>query len=166
MAEGYIRLRIMNLLLEEKKTGYSLISLIEKDLGKKPSAGTIYPALNKLTEEGLIKYKEKGRKKEYYLTKKGKDSIKKIFSEKKNIVLNHIRYLNQINEENCKAVSDVFTNEFGKDPLFIIKHLKDWKDLKKIAIEIVLSPDYDKKKEKIRKVISNTVKELKSIKEE
>jgi len=169
MAEGYIRISILKLLLEGEKTGYSLMSELNKELGKKPSSGTIYPMLKKLNDEGLVKYKSNGQKKEYSLTIKGKNSIKNIIVEKEDLLLKQINLVNLISkmhDEKCIKLSKNICDNLYNNSSLIAKHLKDWIELKKIAIEIISSPDYVKKKKKINKAIKNMVTELKKIKEE
>ncbi len=67
------------LLYQSPKHGYELIKEVENHLGTKPSTGQIYPFLNALLENGIIKTKEEGNreKKVYELTKEGKKFVEK-----------------------------------------------------------------------------------------
>jgi DNA-binding PadR family transcriptional regulator len=67
------------LLYQGPKHGYELIKEIESNLGKKPSTGQIYPFLNTLLENNLIRTKEEGdrEKKTYELTKEGRNFVEK-----------------------------------------------------------------------------------------
>jgi DNA-binding PadR family transcriptional regulator len=67
------------LLYQGPKHGYELIKEIENNLGKKPSTGQIYPFLNTLLENNLIRTKEEGdrEKKTYELTKVGRKFVEK-----------------------------------------------------------------------------------------
>ncbi|MEM3421782.1 MAG: PadR family transcriptional regulator [Candidatus Hadarchaeum sp.] len=64
------------LLAKGPKHGYELMEELEKKIGKKPSAGQIYPLLKKLENKGLIVHEVimvgKRRKKVYTLTTDGK----------------------------------------------------------------------------------------------
>ncbi|MBI2598568.1 MAG: PadR family transcriptional regulator [Candidatus Diapherotrites archaeon] len=62
------------LLYENPKHGYELIKTISERLGKKVSAGQIYPFLSKLEEGGLIKSgaRQQRDKVQYSLTPTGK----------------------------------------------------------------------------------------------
>lgn len=65
---------ILQLLLEKPMHGYEVIStLAEKSNGMwRPSAGTIYPTLQMLEEQGLLSCDDKSGKKVYSLTDEGK----------------------------------------------------------------------------------------------
>lgn len=64
------------LLGDSPRHGYEIIKEIERKLGKKPSAGQIYPLLKKMEKKGLITHRtaEVGGKKRkvYALTQDGK----------------------------------------------------------------------------------------------
>ena len=55
-AHGNLRLYLLSLLAESPKHGYELIQALSERFGGtySPSAGTIYPRLAKLEEEGLV----------------------------------------------------------------------------------------------------------------
>lgn len=67
------------LLYQGPKHGYDLIIEIESQIGKKPSTGQIYPFLNTLLENELIRTKEEGdrEKKTYELTKEGRKFVER-----------------------------------------------------------------------------------------
>jgi len=67
--KGLLTLRITSLLKKEHLCGDDLADLLKKN--KKLNPGTIYPALKYLKENKLVKIKQQGRKKFYYLTRKG-----------------------------------------------------------------------------------------------
>ncbi len=67
------------LLYQGPKHGYDLIKEIEKQIGKKPSTGQIYPFLSLLLENKLITTIEEGdrEKKIYHLTPEGRKFVEK-----------------------------------------------------------------------------------------
>ncbi|RME53564.1 PadR family transcriptional regulator [Candidatus Woesearchaeota archaeon] len=71
------KLRILTLQELKKKplSGYDLANTIEASVGWRPSYGSIYPLLDRLSKEGLITAKQKKRKKEYSLKKKGERAL-------------------------------------------------------------------------------------------
>lgn len=80
------KLLIVFSLSEGKKHGYEIIKEIEKKTGKKPSTSQVYPFLNKMYKNKLIKINETGErgKKIYSLTEKGEKYIEtkfKMFSD-------------------------------------------------------------------------------------
>ena len=75
MGRGDVRSAILALLANEPMHGYQIIQEIEKRSNGawKPSAGSVYPTLQLLADEGLIVAKEADGRKTYSLTKTGKD---------------------------------------------------------------------------------------------
>lgn len=75
---GDVRAAILALLGDEPMNGYQLIQAIaEKSEGLwKPGAGSVYPALGLLEDEGLIAPDSEGRKKLYSLTPEGVEYAK------------------------------------------------------------------------------------------
>jgi len=73
--KNLLKLQILYYLSKKKLCGDELADLISINKNKL-TPGTIYPALKFLKEKKLIKYKQKGRKKNYYLTKKGKEEYR------------------------------------------------------------------------------------------
>ncbi|MGB3414025.1 MAG: PadR family transcriptional regulator, partial [Microbacteriaceae bacterium] len=75
MGRGDVRTAILALLTEEAMHGYQIIREIEqRSDGKwKPSAGSVYPTLQLLAEEGLIRAEESNGRKTYMLTDAGQE---------------------------------------------------------------------------------------------
>jgi DNA-binding PadR family transcriptional regulator len=76
-AHGQMRLYLLTLLAESPMHGYELMQEIERrfDGTYVPSAGTIYPRLAKLAEEGLITKETVGRKTVYAITDAGRAEL-------------------------------------------------------------------------------------------
>lgn len=76
-AHGHLRLYLLSLLAEEPRHGYELILALEDRFGGTytPSAGTIYPRLAKLEEEGLVSKTPHGRKTVYRITEAGRAEL-------------------------------------------------------------------------------------------
>ncbi|HEX6446393.1 MAG TPA: PadR family transcriptional regulator [Streptosporangiales bacterium] len=74
---GRLRLYLLKLLDEEPRHGYDMIRLLEdRFMGVyAPSAGTIYPRLNRLEEEGLVSHEVLEGKKVYRLTDAGRAEL-------------------------------------------------------------------------------------------
>ncbi|UUY04896.1 PadR family transcriptional regulator [Svornostia abyssi] len=68
-----MRAAILRLLTEEPRTGYALMQAIEERSNGvwTPSAGSIYPALALLEDEGLVRSVERDGKKTFELTDDG-----------------------------------------------------------------------------------------------
>ena len=72
-AHGQLRLYLLVLLAEAPRHGYEVIQDLETRFGGlyTPSAGTVYPRLAKLEEEGLVERTDEGRKATYRITEAG-----------------------------------------------------------------------------------------------
>ena len=82
-SHGSLRLYLLSLLDESPKHGYELIQALSDRFGGtySPSAGTIYPRLAKLEEEGLVTKTTIGRKTVYAITDAGRDELRERASE-------------------------------------------------------------------------------------
>lgn len=76
-AHGHLRLYLLSLLAERSMHGYELIQALSDRFGGTyvPSAGTIYPRLAKLEEEGLVTKEADGRKTVYAITEGGRTEL-------------------------------------------------------------------------------------------
>jgi len=74
MARGDVRAAVLSLLAEEPMHGYQIIREIEERSNGswKPSAGSVYPTLQLLADEGLVSADEQNGRKTYSLTEAGK----------------------------------------------------------------------------------------------
>ena len=73
-ARGDVRAAVLALLSEEPMHGYQIIHEIDKRSAGawKPSAGSVYPTLQMLADEGLVSLEEQDGKKVYSLTETGR----------------------------------------------------------------------------------------------
>jgi DNA-binding PadR family transcriptional regulator len=76
-AHGQLRLYLLALLNEGPRHGYEVIRDLEERFNGlySPSAGTVYPRLAKLEEEGLVERTEDGRKATYLITDAGRREV-------------------------------------------------------------------------------------------
>ncbi|KHK99450.1 PadR family transcriptional regulator [Microbacterium mangrovi] len=74
MSKGDVRAAVIALLAEQPMHGYQIISEIEQRSNGawKPSAGSVYPTLQMLTDEGLLTATEANGRKTYSLTEAGR----------------------------------------------------------------------------------------------
>lgn len=72
---GEVRAAVLALLAEQSMHGYQIIREIEERSGGswKPSAGSVYPMLQLLADEGLISAEESNGRKTYTLTAAGRE---------------------------------------------------------------------------------------------
>lgn len=71
---GDVRAAILALLAEESRNGYQIIQEIAQrsEGGWKPSPGAVYPALQQLTDEGLVRADDTDGRKTFQLTEAGR----------------------------------------------------------------------------------------------
>jgi DNA-binding PadR family transcriptional regulator len=76
---GEVRLAILSLLREDAKHGYQLIKELSDRSGGlyRASAGTVYPTLQQLEDEGLIESERQEGRRVYRLTAAGKEELEK-----------------------------------------------------------------------------------------
>ncbi|RWZ50917.1 PadR family transcriptional regulator [Labedella phragmitis] len=76
-SHGSLRLYLLKLLAETPRHGYEIIQALTDRFGGtySPSAGTIYPRLAKLEEEGLVTKSSDGRKTVYSITDAGRAEL-------------------------------------------------------------------------------------------
>jgi DNA-binding PadR family transcriptional regulator len=76
-AHGHLRLYLLSILATAPMHGYELIQALDDRFGGTytPSAGTIYPRLGKLKDEGLVSTTTEGRKTIYAITDAGRAEL-------------------------------------------------------------------------------------------
>jgi DNA-binding PadR family transcriptional regulator len=76
-AHGELRLYLLVLLADRPQHGYELITTLSDRFGGtyRPSAGTVYPRLARLEEEGLVRRTDAGRTSDYTLTDAGRAEL-------------------------------------------------------------------------------------------
>lgn len=77
VGRGEVRTAVLALLAEQPMHGYQIIHEIEERSGGswKPSAGSVYPTLQLLADEGLISAEESNGRKVYSLTDAGRETV-------------------------------------------------------------------------------------------
>ena len=74
VARGDVRAAILALLTEQPRNGYQIIQEISRRSGGvwKPSSGSVYPALQQLEDEGLVRADENDGRRVFQLTEAGR----------------------------------------------------------------------------------------------
>ncbi len=77
VGRGDVRAAVIALLAEQPMHGYQIIHEIEERSGGnwKPSAGSVYPTLQLLADEGLVSAAESNGRKTYALTDAGREQV-------------------------------------------------------------------------------------------
>jgi DNA-binding PadR family transcriptional regulator len=74
---GEVRLAVLSLLEESPKHGYQLMKELASRSGGvyKASAGSVYPTLQQLVDDGLIKAEQQGGRRVFHLTAAGRKEL-------------------------------------------------------------------------------------------
>lgn len=85
---GELRLVILRLLKEQPRHGYDVMKALEERLGGcyTPSAGTVYPTLQLLEDQGLVRAVEEDGKKVYHITPAGETLLNERRDELEDII--------------------------------------------------------------------------------
>lgn len=77
VGRGDVRAAILLLLAEQPLHGYQVIQLIEERSGGmwRPSAGSVYPALQQLEDEGLVRAEQQEGRRVFHLTDAGRAHV-------------------------------------------------------------------------------------------
>ena len=165
MMSGYLKLLVMKTLSGRRLSGYDLIKQIEKDTGTwKPSFGSIYPLLDKLLREKLVRFDADGRRKVYFLTQEGKKHLILLNKSKDTLVDNMIVALN--------AFSKITERKDMEFMLEILRSLKKgqlpFKDINPELNEFrtALFDAYtkDKDRKKIKRILKESAVKLRVLK--
>ncbi len=159
MIKGYLKYAILEILSKREASGYDIIKIVYEKTGIiKPSAGAVYPTLNSLREEGLISYRKEGRRKVYYLTKKGKQFAGDINRKKRTFYTKVVKKLKLTDPSNSmlKVLDYVEkNNEFAK---FLPKIINLCSAVYKLSFK---NKDDAEKLNRIKSKLTLALKELK-----
>ncbi|MBI1935234.1 PadR family transcriptional regulator [Candidatus Woesearchaeota archaeon] len=164
MMAGYLRLIVMKTLSNGKLSGYGLIKQIENDTGTwKPSFGSIYPLLDKLLKEELVKVELEGRKKLYFLTNEGKKHLVLIDKSKNTIVDRMIatwKAFGKITDKREMGFMLEVFNSLKKGQLPFREFNPELNEFRATIFELYTS---GKDTKKIKSVLKETIRRLKKI---
>lgn len=73
---GHLRPLVLLTLANAERSGYQLMQHLAQELGHKPSPGSIYPLLQQLHREELVRIRIAGKAKHYALTAKGRGAVR------------------------------------------------------------------------------------------
>lgn len=107
-AHGQLRLYLLSLLDDAPRHGYEIIRDLERrfDGLYSPSAGTIYPRLARLEEEGLVVREDKGRKAVYRITAAGRAELAERHAEAADLQIDLDRTVRRLAEQVRTQVRD------------------------------------------------------------
>lgn len=100
-AHGQLRLYVLSVLADGPKHGYEIIRELEQRFEGlyTPSAGTVYPRLSRLEEEGLVVREDEGRKAIYRITEAGRAEVSARRGEMQDLQVDLDRTVQRMAEE-------------------------------------------------------------------
>jgi DNA-binding PadR family transcriptional regulator len=100
-AHGQLRLYMLIALADGPKHGYEIIRALEDRFGGlySPSAGTVYPRLARMEEEGLVVREDEGRKAVYRITDRGRAELAGRHDDVQDLEVDLDRTVRQLAEE-------------------------------------------------------------------
>jgi len=145
---GDMKYVILKLLNEKPMHGYEVMKALEEQTQGcyKPSPGTVYPTLQWLEDEGLVRAEEQDGKKVYHITDQGRAFL----------------------EENRSTVEDIFDrveetiDSLLSDPIPDVTRLVGRLVTQTYRATWKLREDEEKRK-KVREVLERTLKELEEL---
>lgn len=93
LVKTFLDIIVLTLLKKAPSHGYALIAEIHKRFDVLLSPGTLYPLLYSLEKKEFIDIKKDGRRKNYFLTKKGQIQADKVINMYKDNIRQFIRFL-------------------------------------------------------------------------
>ncbi|MBN2423183.1 PadR family transcriptional regulator [Candidatus Woesearchaeota archaeon] len=166
MIRGHLKFTVLNIVHREPMSGYQLMNKIQEIIGIKPSPGSVYPLLETLYHEGLLKIREQGRKKIYYLTREGRKRLKSINIKKQEILdklAEGINLLESICKEKQVKFFRLIFNQLnqGKIPLYNLN--PELAEFRGSLIPFIESKNHQNIN-KVKKILKETTRKLKTLK--
>ncbi len=159
MFKGYLKIVILKELNNGEKTGYDIIKdIYEKTDFIKPSPGSVYPILKNLLKERIVSFKQDKNRKVYRLTKKGKNLIKELEKNRKQLIETLIKKLKLTFP---KEQNYILLKNLSEKQKLIKEFLPQAIQLKKNIISLITNKHTSKKEFlKAAKIIEETNKKL------
>ncbi len=159
---------LLKKLSERPRSGYQLIKEIKESTGWRPSCGTIYPKLNAMQREGLVTFKEDGRRKVYHLTSKGRRAYEELKSNQEELVekirgtiklLNHMMGI----EEKDGEITEFMINAVQRGEIPFKEVLSASFRLKRTILELARKGVLQREKRVVSGILDETRRKLEKL---
>lgn len=165
MLRGFLKILVLKALGDGPKTGYSLMKFVEERMGAKPSAGSIYPLLDQLKDDGMVTVKDIERTKEYKLTPKGKAQLEIVEQKRNECISNFLQGMKMMSaltgEDMTFPMAMVESMRRGEAPFKEIN--PEWDALRHDLFTKMQEGALKKHAAKIRKILATAHKELSAV---
>jgi DNA-binding PadR family transcriptional regulator len=167
MMRGHLKIMILSALVDKSMSGSEIIKKLEKDIGWKPSCGSVYPVLNVLEEEALTNVigDISSTKKIYSLTKKGREELKK-HNEDKEELMNEIVKVHKMIESTYGTdlqMDNRMIENFKSGKLLFGPLYKESEAMKKEFMGLVSEGLIDTKTKEIKAIVKDTTNKLREL---
>lgn len=162
---GHLKPMVFKIIKQQPVSGAQIVEKIHKATGWKPSYGSIYPLLKTGMNQGELIVEKKGKQKMYSLTKKGEKDLND-FEAKKEKLLNDLI-------QRFKLMNELFDMQTQADILFLqkvkegkapfLEFHKELNQVKKEHERILKNELYKTRKDELKNVIDEHIKQLKTI---
>lgn len=153
----YLDILVLRATRKKGLSGVQITKYLEKKVGWKPSPGSIYPLLKKLSKKGFLDSKKKKNKKIYTLTDKGEEYMEELAETN---ITGHL-------EQQINIFREVSKNKITPK---IIKELEKCEgiacfppSLIELKMLLIQKLSDDKHCDKVEKILKKTIKDLKEI---
>ncbi len=137
-----MRYLILRILSERPMHGYEIMKRLSEELGGfyRPSAGAIYPILQRLEEEGYVKGEKQERRRVYSITPSGLRFLKEKEEEIEEVLKRRNMFLKErrgLNRELRNLVSLIMTNYHDLTPEQVEKLSQILREARKRINEVI-----------------------------
>ena len=163
---GQLKTLILDAINNSPRSGSQIIEYINQKYNWKPSPGSIYPRLEEIEKEDFAKISQEKKSKIYKITAKGKKELQKLSNKKEELIRTLTKAHNMMQELYGleTGIDQKVLNQIRDDALPIKDIDKESNQMKKEIFRILTQKNYKQLKTKLKKLLMNTIKELKKLK--
>ena len=104
--KAFLDLLVLALLEDKPRCGYDILATIHRRFNILLSPGTLYPLLYALEKQGFIKSQAHNRKKNYVISEKGSNTLKRLSRDFKSSTLNLLSVMNEDFSANSSLIDE------------------------------------------------------------
>lgn len=160
-----MQILVLQSIEEGPKTSYGIKEHIGTIWDKKPSSGSLFPAIKKLSCAKLIKSSIVDNKKMFSITKKGSDFLDKLVIEKENDLIDYILFLKSMKQLNNRREVNIMEklSERIEEPMKSkIKILQKTISESQKTIQTIMTKELNKRQEdEFKKINDDFLKRMK-----
>ncbi|MBR9692948.1 helix-turn-helix transcriptional regulator [Candidatus Woesearchaeota archaeon] len=164
-----LRILVLKHLSMKPRAGYGLIKDINECTGWKPSYGSMYPLLEHLKEEGLVEVEEKGNKKVYHLTDKGKEEVHNFHKMHADMLMQMrdkmklMTHMLGFTDERHDELMDLFFSAAQKGEMPFKEVMKSTTEMKMVFWELYKQGTIKKHAKDINKIMNEATAKIKKL---